>query len=199
MLPALVVGCIYWLRLPKFIRLFVIHVAISIMVINVAAALSRPNQGLFNCYMIVDFLLIFTACFEVLPKRLGKYFAPIGVSVFVGSWLFSIRVNGYEIFASQALIVASMIIAITCFFALVELFLESKYDRGYFILFFIVLVYHSGTIPIFSFINYLNAHNRQAAFNVYNIIELLNAIRYLGLALGLYFIGKGGNKKEKYG
>jgi hypothetical protein len=194
MIAPIALGLYSWNHLKSGLKLLVVQSILG-FVVNLFAGQIHGNHWIFNIYLILDFVLVFSPALYFIPMPLKRWFGLLGSTAFAVSWLVSVYVSGINQLSSYALILSSMIIALGYFMAVTNIFFDGELKRGLFIILMVTFVYYCSIIPLYSFFHYMNVRKVHSYGSVYGvIIGLLCIGRYVGTAIG-FFLLKGIPKK----
>lgn len=192
-LIAILLGFSYWKYMELPYRVAHFQVIIAFLVEVSGDILVGSNGWLFNVYLLFEVLIV---------SRLGFYFVrktaihKIVIPYFILAvmfWAGSVYVKGIDAFQNTYLITYSLVFVLLFLYSLSvnHLFNASKiYKEPMFVLCLAMIVYYGGITPIFGMYNILNREFPEVARNLYNINQVLVALRYSLVAVSFWLCAK---------
>lgn len=158
------------------------------------------NIWLYNCYLLADWGLLLLAGFKIIQLN-SKYmlFAP-GFCLFIALWLWNLRANGINAFASEAMVVNSMMQLGLYLLVLYQTTMNNQRSLATSPAFWIcvgIVLYYGCCIPFFSIHDYLSVKkNETIAIKLNGILMILNNLRYLLYTWSFYLFYKENRSKK---
>ncbi|MCB2408344.1 hypothetical protein [Hymenobacter lucidus] len=189
-----------WPRLPKTMRLMTVYLVFTELVLLASSLveLYRPawSYGIWHFFTLVQTLLFFRIYYLTLSSpavRLLIQFAAVGFTVF--AFLDSLyleglqQVNSYTHVAQSALLIG---LALLYFEQLLnELHITRLEQDPLFLVSTAVVLYFSGTVLLYVFVNKLSAPADYASHQViYTLNSMVNLVQYLLFALAFWYAGR---------
>ena len=193
MLFCIVIGRMYYGRIPTSFQLLVLHACVAVLTDVIGTVLTkteyRHNQALYNFYLPLDFLLMLFAT----RRQLGRRFRPFAITgcvVFFSVWLLSIAANGLQILATNAFICQAIFLAAAWFLVLLHNIQQppGRETTGIYLIAISVMLYYCCIIPNFGLMHYLVRRDMKLTSRLFIINDVLNISRYFCTGLGLYLI-----------
>ena len=153
--------------------------------------LHQNNVWIFYFYVIVECWLIGIAGYLLLDNKLLRKIFVLLLGICSAIWLYDLIVNGIKIMSNRFLVSYGIVIVLLYISALFQrAFTGGKLLKNPVLWNAIAFIlYYGCTIPYFGLWNYLISNSITLADKLFNILLILNFIRYLLNALSIYLYG----------
>lgn len=162
----------------RLLLLYIICILISELSAFIINLYNHKNNILwFNCYQVIDLILVGVIGIKNISREVSRY-------IFILSILCCLIVSIYSfnfiVFINWAFILECITISLLYLYIFGHAFYTNSNIQSYpiFWLSFGMILYYGCSIPLFSFINYLNNETPNLTRKVYMINDFLNIIRY---------------------
>jgi hypothetical protein len=200
---AIFIGLYFIRRLSLAYRLILIQVFIAIITelagSYIAHVLNQHNIWLFNYYWLADMWLTGLAGYLLISNKHLKKWVPRLLIIATAIWVTTVITNGIDKQPLTALCLMSIIAAIIYFAVLINVLFNSRQilKSPEFWLSLALILYFSCIIPFWGLFNYLYNTNPKLLGQLFQIIDILNFVRYPLVALSFYLYGIQQKQKTK--
>lgn len=195
-LPVFVISLVYGRFLSRPYRLILLQVGIALVAETagryIALQLHQHNVWLFNIYWLIDFAILGTAGYMLTANKTQKRIIPIAMGIAMLVWAATIYRQGIWLQPTWASSLMNIILVYIYMGVMsVTLFGSGKVwlQPGLWLSISVIL-FSACTIPFYSIYNYLAANDPVLLGKLFNIVLLLNFIRYPLVALSFYLYGR---------
>lgn len=195
-LPVFVISLVYGRFLSRPYRLVLLQVGIALVAETagryIALQLHQHNVWLFNIYWLIDFAILGTAGYMLTANKTQKRIIPFAMGIAMLVWAATIYRQGIWLQPTWASSLMNIILVYIYMGVMsVTLFGNGRVwlQPGLW-LSISVISFSACTIPFYSIYNYLAANDPVLLGKLFNIVLLLNFIRYPLVALSFYLYGR---------
>lgn len=181
-------GIFFYRSLPVPVRILILEALVSFMIDITSYLLpERINHLIHNVFLFIDFLLIIYVVYCDLPQKMRKSLYVASCAVLAVVLVLSLFKFGIYHFANWAYVTSSLLLVMIYFMAL---YYNEHKPAGpqkvpIRIICIAIILYHVGTFPLFSQINYIFV-----AYWISDVIidinTILDSVKYLLIAYGFY-------------
>lgn len=152
--------------------------------------LPRNNQWVFNLSIFIETSLLALAAYLYFKDKLKQRMIILLYALFMGIYLASVYIKGFNAFLKYAFISECFIILILYTRILYSHFyINIKVSSPEFWISTGILVFFAGNLPYFLLFDYLNSNHPKLSLLFFNIItDVLANVRYLLLAVGFWIL-----------
>ncbi|MCB0696245.1 MAG: hypothetical protein KDC07_02705 [Chitinophagaceae bacterium] len=190
---AILVGLLKPGRYSTLYRLLLLQVVLALMaeVGGYIVALVFHNSNWFhNVYIIADFATMLAIWYTLSNKRRSEQLVVLTLVVsYLSLWLHQVINSGTQIFAHRSYLFGCAVIVLL-FLNVIFDTIRSRGDKDArlvnYVISISVIVFYCGQIPLFGFLNMLNANFPKLSKQLFNINFALEITRYLFVAYVFY-------------
>ncbi|MCB9047127.1 MAG: hypothetical protein H6550_13420 [Chitinophagales bacterium] len=190
---AILVGLLKPGRYSTLYRLLLLQVVLALMaeVGGYIVALVFHNSNWFhNVYIIADFATMLAIWYTLSNKRRSEQLVVLTLVVsYLSLWLHQVINSGTQIFAHRSYLFGCAVI-VSLFLNVIFDTIRSRGDKDArlvnYVISISVIVFYCGQIPLFGFLNMLNANFPKLSKQLFNINFALEITRYLFVAYVFY-------------
>ncbi len=204
-LPVFVVAILYARYLSAPYRLILCQAILALIIEAIgwyiAVKLHRYNIWLFNIFGLIDFWLVGTAGYLLIKNRIQRSVIPYAMTGASLLWAGIIWQQGLKVYPTWALSFIGIVVVYIYLGVLAGTIFRSNklWLQPDFWLSISIILFYSCTIPLYTIFNYLIRYNLLLLEKLFNIVMVLNIIRYPLVALSLYLYGRYRQKTLKAG
>lgn len=160
--------------------------------------LHMPYTWLQNCYILLEFVLLFLVYRPLLLQKNGLFYGLLSVG-FIVSFVDTLNdnENAFNVAGASYCSINYIILGIAGLYDIMQkqkiFFLERNW---FFWLNTGLIFYASGNFLIFLFTDYLHSYNNLILHNFWVVFQLLNIVKNIFLSFSLYFMQSGDEQPE---
>jgi hypothetical protein len=160
---------------------------------------SGNNTSLFNVYILLECSLLMTAIVIQIGKKAVKNMLPIGLFIFICSWIIAVAKYGISVFALSSFLISCFILTLSSLVLIMRLAAneENPLSQPSFWICCGMVIYFGPIIPLFSLFNYFQVNGKEKLGSyLYTINDILAMLRYSLTFYGLYLLSRSKNNLQ---
>lgn len=196
-IAAIIVGVVYWRRLPLPYRIIMAQVVVGILAETAGKIMNLlhypSNQWVFNIYMLFEALLFGSAGYFFMKEGRARKLAKYLLFFFIALWPVCLYIYTFFYLFSAYYVCYSFFLVLLYAYVLTNhvLFTNDKLLRNpLFVICVSVIMLFAGTLPLFGTLRYVVENDLDVAKLLFYVNIIINLLRYLLVAVAFYLCGR---------
>lgn len=191
----ILLGLVYFRLFPALYKLLFCQSVLALICEGygyyLGDVLHQNNVWIFYYYTLIECWLVGIVGYQLLKKKSLQKITLILLSICTMIWLSDFFYNGIKIMSNRFLVSYGIVMVLVYIAVLSTRAFEtnSLLKNPIFWIAVSFILYYGCTIPYFGLWNYLISNSMSLANNLFNILLILNIIRYPLIALSFYLYG----------